>query len=212
MRSVPDVVANADPAANGVVICEADKGGCPTNLLFGGTSIAAPIWAAFTAVLNEAQGSNLGQINPMIYPLAGTNAFHTAASMSSDFAHVGLGSPNIERSHPATKLAGRHTRTRSALRMVQASTSSFDVPDDGSSKAYVAVQLRDSNGNVVSGKTVTLTANAGSHAEITPTSGVTSVSNGAVIFSVTDLDPETLTFTADDMTDSITLTPTGSPS
>jgi hypothetical protein len=209
MRSVPDVVANADPAANGVVICEADKGGCPTNLLFGGTSIAAPIWAAFTAVLNQAQGSNLGQINPLIYPLAGTDAFHSPVSMGSDFAHVGLGSPNLDAL--SLKLQGTTAGPVSASNS-QASTPSFDVPDDGSSKAYVAVQLRDANGNVVSGKTVTLTATSGGHAEITPSSGVTSVANGGVIFSVTDLDPETVTFTADDMTDGTTLTPTGSPS
>ncbi len=209
MRSVPDVVANADPAANGVAICEADKGGCPTNLLFGGTSIAAPIWAAFTAALNQAQGSNLGQINLSLYPLAGTNAFHTAASMGSDFAHVGLGSPNI--SALSLELQSATVGAVSAS-MSQASTSSFDVPDDGTSKGYVAVQLRDANGNVVSGKTVTLAANGGSHAEITPGSGVTSISNGAVIFSVTDLDAETVNFTANDTTDGVTLTPTGSPS
>ncbi len=209
MRSVPDVVANADPAANGVVICEADKGGCPTNLLFGGTSIATPIWAAFTAVMNQTQGANLGQINPLIYPLAGTNAFHSPTSMSSDFAHVGLGSPNI--SALSLELQGATTGAVSAS-MSQASTSSLDVPDDGSSKASVAVQLRDSNGNVVSGKTVTLAANGGSHAVVTPSSGITSVDNGAVIFSVTDLDPETVTFTAEDTTDGTTLTPTGSPS
>ncbi len=42
-RSVPDVAANADPAANGVMICQADAGGCPSGLLYGGTSLAAPV-------------------------------------------------------------------------------------------------------------------------------------------------------------------------
>src|SRR5271154_5267861 len=36
-RSIPDVVANADPF-QGVAICQASAGGCPTDQLFGGTS------------------------------------------------------------------------------------------------------------------------------------------------------------------------------
>ena len=97
-RSVPDVVANADPA-EGVVLCQADNGGCPNGGLYGGTSLAAPAWAAFTALLNQSQGTNLGFLNPLIYPLAGTAGFHGPASMGSDFAHVGLGSPNLPVLH-----------------------------------------------------------------------------------------------------------------
>src|SRR5262249_55919644 len=51
-RSIPDVTAPADPA-NGYFICQADAGGCPTSLLYGGTSVASPFWAAFVAVLNN---------------------------------------------------------------------------------------------------------------------------------------------------------------
>ena len=92
---MPDVVINADPKA-GVVLCQADAGGCPNGLLYGGTSNAAPLWAAITPDLNQSLGHNVGALNPLIYPLAGTNAFHSASSMGSDFAHVGLGSPNID--------------------------------------------------------------------------------------------------------------------
>jgi len=88
----PDVVANADPAY-GVFICEASVGGCPNNLIYGGTSGAAPAWAAFAAILNQGLGHNIGAFNQAIYPFANTNAFHNAASMESDLAHVGLGSP-----------------------------------------------------------------------------------------------------------------------
>ena len=57
--------------------------------------MSAPEWAALAALLNQAQGKNVGAFNPVIYPLVNTDAFHNAASMSSDFAHVGLGSPNL---------------------------------------------------------------------------------------------------------------------
>ncbi len=91
---MPDVVIRADPA-EGVVICQADNGGCPNGSLNGGTSLAAPEWAAFAAVLNQSQGKNLGSFNALLYPLAATDAFHHASSMGSDFQHVGLGSPNV---------------------------------------------------------------------------------------------------------------------
>ncbi len=95
VRSIPDVVANADPAA-GTEICEADAGGCPTGLIYGGTSFSAPVWAAYIARLSQEYGGPLGFLNPLLYQFAGTAAFHNAASMGSDFAHVGLGSLNLD--------------------------------------------------------------------------------------------------------------------
>ncbi len=89
-RSVPDVAVAADPA-NGMTICLASQGGCPNGLSYGGTSYAAPQMAALAALFNQARGSNLGAYNPIVYPFANTPAFHNAASMGSDFAHVGLG-------------------------------------------------------------------------------------------------------------------------
>ncbi|MFO1303860.1 MAG: choice-of-anchor U domain-containing protein [Burkholderiales bacterium] len=213
-RSIPDVAINADPA-NGSFICQASGGGCPTGQLWGGTSASAPIWAALAAQINEAQGTNLGFLNPQLYALAGTTAFHDAASMGSDFAHVGLGSPNSNRIHLA--LSGQSVGAPSA------STSSVvpyadwytpypeatapAPPADGTTPIKVVVWLRDANGNMVSGKTVSLTANPPAGVTITPASGVTSVANGAVVFNVTNTTPGTVTFTATDVTDNLALTP-----
>jgi subtilase family serine protease len=61
--------------------------------------VAAPVWAAFAALLNQAQGTKLGFLNPLLYPFADGTGFHDAASMGSDFAHVGLGSPNLNQLH-----------------------------------------------------------------------------------------------------------------
>jgi hypothetical protein len=216
MRSVPDVSIHADPA-DGIVICQADDGGCPTGDLYGGTSLAAPEWAAFAAILNDAQGKNLGLYNTVLYPLASGDAFHSAASMGSDFAHVGLGSPNINVLNrlllPAT--AGAPDATQSEVNRLFGESStvvntdgSFSVPADGNSSTGILVILRDANGFTLSGKTVTLKASNGS-AVITPASGVTSTANGAVAFTITDLNPESVTFTATDTTDGLTL-PTAS--
>jgi hypothetical protein len=201
MRSVPDISVNADPA-KGLEICQADAGGCPTGAQYGGTSLSAPLWAAFVALLNQAQGQNLGELNPMLYPLGNTNAFHSAASMGSDFQHVGLGSPNLNLVY--------RTLTNKTAGSVSGSISEVtaDPPGavaDGTSEVFVVVQLRDADGNTVSGKTVALTGNSGSHAKVTTSSGNSNIANGAVVFSVKDNLPEFVTFTATDTTDNIVL-------
>jgi subtilase family serine protease len=215
MRSIPDVAVRADPA-NGVVICQADAGGCPSGTLNGGTSLAAPEWAAIAAQLNEKAGRKLGALNPQMYALSATAAFHSAASMGSDFQHVGLGSPNIN-------VLGRLLSGQTSVGLPDAGASrvlplfqpgtatlkadgTFPVPADGTSTGGVLVVLYDANGNTVSGKTVTLTSSGGS-AIITPASGVSTVENGAVVFSLTDLNPETLTLTATDTTDGVAMAP-----
>ena len=212
-RSVPDVVVNADPTS-GALICAKSLGGCPTGLYYGGTSSSAPIWAAFTALLNQSQGSNLGTLNPLLYPLANTDSFHHALAIGSDFAHVGLGSPNLARLHQVltSQLTGTVSTSVSQVGVEipsslvwQTETSTLGgVPADGLTKVAVVVRLADGNGNVIIGHNVALTINGGS-ATITPTSGVTTVDNGAVVFYVTDLTPETLTFTATDTTSGIVL-------
>jgi kumamolisin len=189
-RSVPDVTAPADPA-QGVLICEADNGGCPNNLLYGGTSIAAPIWAAFVAVLNQRMGEELGYLNASIYPLANTTAFHSAASMGSDFAHVGLGSPSL--SELQRRLSGA---TVGAVNLTNSAMVAYpvEVPADGATQVGVAVVLLDGSFYSVSGQNVTLTASGS--AVVTPINRISSVSNGASDFTVTDTATETVTLTA----------------
>ena len=75
---------------------------------------------------------------------------------------------------------------------------------DGSDPDIITVRLLDSSSVPVPGKTVTLTAQSGSSV-ITPTSA-TSAADGTAIFKVTDTTPEAVTYTADDTTDTVTLT------
>jgi hypothetical protein len=96
-KSVPDVSADADPTT-GITVCKV--GVC--NSGFGGTSVATPIWAGIWALACDAraqgpegacpaaQGGYLYSLNP--------SAFKPPSSMTgpgNDFAHLGLGSPNI---------------------------------------------------------------------------------------------------------------------
>ncbi len=86
-REVPDVSINADPETGYDVFCSV--GACAGGgwRVIGGTSAAAPVWAAMVALANEASlkanGYLLGFLNPSLYGishgLAGTSyasAFH----------------------------------------------------------------------------------------------------------------------------------------
>jgi len=202
MRSIPDVSVNADPAT-GFLICQRDDGGCPNGRLWGGTSVAAPIWGGFAALLNQANGQNLGFLNPLLYPLAGSDAFHDAASMGSEFSRVGLGSPNLGVLHRTLNGINEGfpdpdqssvwyggTRIGGADGFVTAA-----VPADGESIAYILVTARDGDGHTVSDVNVTLAADS-ANATITSASASTSVANGAAVFGVTSLVPELVRFRA----------------
>ena len=72
-RLVPDVSSAADPN-NGALIVFRNQ-----ERRIGGTSWSAPTWAGFCALINEARAkegkSQLPFMNPLIYPLASTDAF-----------------------------------------------------------------------------------------------------------------------------------------
>jgi hypothetical protein len=214
MRSIPDVSANADPRF-GVKICQASAGGCPTNSLYGGTSSSAPLWAAFAALLNQTQGSNLGFFNPLIYPFANTSAFHNGASMGSNFAHVGLGSPNLARLHQS--LTGQPTGpvspsvsvvkafAQTTVTLSEGATAPLPSYADGTTQTFIVVTLVDANGIPVGGKNISLTANPGSQAVFTPSFLPSDADTGVAIFFVTDTTIETVTITATDTSDGIVL-------
>ncbi|MDH6112424.1 kumamolisin [Kitasatospora sp. MAP12-15] len=92
-RSVPDVAADADPSSGWAIY----TGGSWQE--FGGTSAAAPNWAAFAAVYNseaKAKGKpSFGFANSTIYNLASsssyTSAFHDVKSGSNGAYSAGTG-------------------------------------------------------------------------------------------------------------------------
>lgn len=104
-RNGPDVSANANWT---FYVC-ADQTTCSANE-YGGTSFAAPMWAAYLALVNQqlaATGrSTVGFINPMLYPLGVSSSygadFHdntsgscgTYSAVSGYDLCTGWGSPN----------------------------------------------------------------------------------------------------------------------
>jgi kumamolisin len=104
-REVPDVSADADPATGNAIVV----GG--RSAQGGGTSLATPIWAGLTVLIDQYLATThhheLGFLNPSLYALARTvqpyPPFHDVTIGGNDFYAAtpgydlvtGLGSPDI---------------------------------------------------------------------------------------------------------------------
>ena len=99
MRQVPDVALSAASGTPGYYIeCTFDSstqdcaatGGMPFGTPIGGTSASSPSFAGFVAILNQAVGERLGNINPVLYQLeaatTGASPFHDITSGSNEIA------------------------------------------------------------------------------------------------------------------------------
>jgi kumamolisin len=94
-RGVPDVAANADPDTGYAVYID----GAAT--VIGGTSAAAPLWAALLARVIEGLGKSLGYVNPLLYSSGLVNGYREITSGNNDGYSAaagwnpctGLGSP-----------------------------------------------------------------------------------------------------------------------
>ncbi len=73
MRGVPDVAADADSTAAMALLFTG--GGL---YLAQGTSAATPLWAAVIALADQDAGQHLGFVNPAIYTIARSPAYHRA--------------------------------------------------------------------------------------------------------------------------------------
>jgi kumamolisin len=70
-RGVPDVAGDADPASGYQVRVDGQ------NLVFGGTSAVAPLYAGLLALINQKLGKPVGYLNPLIYSAkVGPGVFH----------------------------------------------------------------------------------------------------------------------------------------
>jgi kumamolisin len=93
---VPDVSGDADPATGYQVRVDG------RDLVFGGTSAVAPLWAALVALVNSSAGKPAGFLNEKIYAATAGPAFRDITSGNNGAytagpgwdACTGLGSPS----------------------------------------------------------------------------------------------------------------------
>ncbi len=92
MRNTPDVALNADPETGYGVYITDPQSRRTLWAPIGGTSAAAPLWAAFNALVNQnraAKGlSNTGFLNPALYALGAGKTYN------ADFHDIADGSSN----------------------------------------------------------------------------------------------------------------------
>jgi kumamolisin len=69
-RGVPDVAGDADPESGYNVRVDGH------NMVVGGTSAVAPLWAGLIAVLNAQMNTRLGFVNPQLYAMNQSAGFH----------------------------------------------------------------------------------------------------------------------------------------
>lgn len=95
-RGVPDVCGDADPNTGYSIRVDG------SDQTIGGTSAVAPLWAGLIARLNDELGAPVGFLQPRLYALLGTAAFHDITTGDNGSykagpgwdACTGLGSPN----------------------------------------------------------------------------------------------------------------------
>jgi kumamolisin len=141
LRNGPDVSANANFS---FYTC-ADQTTCLANE-YGGTSFAAPMWAAYIALANEQLVNNgdktLGFIDPTLYPLALSSSyaadFHditsgTSGSYSAEVGYdlvTGWGSPNgaaLINALAPIATSPTYTLSATSVSIVQGSSGSSTV-------------------------------------------------------------------------------------
>jgi len=94
-RGVPDVSGDADPVTGYQVRVDGQ------NMVIGGTSAVAPLWAGLIALSNKQNGKNAGFLQPQLYSAKGAAAFNDIVSGNNGAfsagpgwdACTGLGSP-----------------------------------------------------------------------------------------------------------------------
>jgi kumamolisin len=99
-RGVPDVASVADPSTGVLIV---DNSG--TQQQIGGTSAAAPLWAALAARINQGLGASMGFLNPILYSQLETGVLHDITKGNNGSykaaagwdACTGFGSPDGNR-------------------------------------------------------------------------------------------------------------------
>ena len=90
MRAVPDVSVVGDPGTGCFIVFQGSSAS-----VYGGTSVSAPIWTGFCALLNQARATGgqapVSLFGPLLYPLLGTAALRDITSGTNGAYSAGAG-------------------------------------------------------------------------------------------------------------------------
>ncbi len=121
-RTVPDLSADAD-RDSGILEGVMTATGHYETFDLGGTSLACPLVAAMVADAQQGQTAPFGFINPLLYSLAGTAAFH-------DILPVSGSAPGVDRAafSPETTSGWGHPASETLDAQIPADTSQVTAP------------------------------------------------------------------------------------
>ena len=149
-RDVPDVALNADPNTGYTIYLNA------VAEVDGGTSAAAPLWAGYTALINQQRALNglgsVGFLNPQLYPILASNNNYTA-----DFHDIISGNNLF---YPAGPGYDDATGLGSFVGAPLLAALSFNA-SQGSGTATLTGVVTDTSGTPVAGATVSATTPSG---------------------------------------------------
>ena len=158
MRSVPDVALDSDPVTGYSIY----YGGSFTE--YGGTSAAAPLWAGFTALVNQQRAAAgkapIGFLNPPIYQIgasaAYTTNFHDITTGSNLYYPAEPGYDNATGWGSFIGSALLNTLSgNSAAAQTATLTGTITAADTGAVLPNVSVSALSVPGNVAAGTTTT---------------------------------------------------------
>jgi kumamolisin len=137
-RGVPDVAGDADPTSGYVVRVDG------SNMVIGGTSAVAPLWAGLIALANAKNGKSAGFLQPALYAAKSKSGFNDIISGTNGGfsagpgwdACTGLGSPigaNLldlvnPSSSKGTKKVKRNEKKKVPTRSVAKTTKKTGAP------------------------------------------------------------------------------------
>lgn len=186
----------------------------PGGGITGGTLSQQPVLMLKDKYSKTKTDDSEDQVTVSIASGSGTLNGTTTVTLSSGvatFSDLGITGPGTytltANCGGITNISASFTITNSAAAAQSTVTANpASVTADGSSTSTITVTLNDSGGSPVSGKAVSLSQNGG-HSAITTISGTTNA-NGQASFTVKNTKAETVTYTATDKTDNVTVTQT----
>ena len=84
-RGVPDVAGNADPETGYKILVDGQQ------MVAGGTSAAAPLWAGLVVLLSQKFVRRLGFVNPTLYGIDESSGFHDITMGNNGSYSAGYG-------------------------------------------------------------------------------------------------------------------------
>lgn len=194
MRGVPDVALNADPTTGYQIYY-----GGTWNNGYGGTSFAAPEWAGFSALMDQALGTRMGNENTLLYSLALTSAYPNAMydiTQGNNGAYsagtgwdpvTGWGTPNM---------AGMLTAIQGPLPIYESIRAAQSTLRPGHSTT-ISVSVTDAKGQGEPNQQIQLTSNSLT-ATVSNGGYATTNGSGVATFTVSDSTSQSVIFTAAD--------------